>query len=62
MTTEINWNFIIYQAGAPVCSGALSTIDLSFPARMFDRLAAQYPHCKIKVRNSVGEIYEKEWE
>jgi len=60
--TEINWSFTITRAGAPIKSGALSTADLSFPARLFNRLGKENAPCTIKVRNSEGEIYEKNWE
>lgn len=60
--TEINWSFTISRAGAIIMVGALSTIDLSFPAKLFNRLGAEHAPCTIKVRNSEGEIYEKDWE
>lgn len=60
--TEIKWNFRIYRAGALAAIGCLSTIDLSFPAIQLEQLGAEYAPCTIQVRNSAGEIYEKDWE
>lgn len=60
--TEINWSYTISRAGAPIMCGALSTIDLSFPVKLFEQLGAEHAPCTIKVRSSTGEIYEKDWE
>lgn len=61
--TEINWSFIITRLGtaAVLTTGALSTIDLSYPTRLFERLGQQYAPCLIMVKSSTGEIYEKSW-
>lgn len=59
--TEIKFSFALFRAGAIVSTGALSTIDLSFPARLFESLAKQYNADKIRVRDSRGQIWEKEW-
>lgn len=60
--TEINWSIIITRAGAHVASAALSTIDLSFPTRMIERLHQQYGACTIQVIDSTGKVWRKTWE
>ena len=62
MATEITWGFIIYKAGQPVQSGVMSSIDLSYPARQLELLAAANRPCTIKVRDSEGHVHEKSWE
>ena len=60
--TEINWSIIITRAGRQVAAAALSTIDLSFPARVVERLHEQYGSCTIQVIDSTGKIWKKTWE
>lgn len=63
MVTEINWKFSLYKDGELVITGVMSTIDLNFPHVYFNQLVTRYDAtgCKLVVKNSVGEIYEKEW-
>lgn len=59
--TEINWSFQVWVAGELKLTGALSTIDLSFPAAYFDKLHLKYGSCKLVVRDSRGKEWIKEW-
>lgn len=60
--TEITWRFTITRAGAIVATGSLTTIDLSFPARALEFIAAKYGACHMTVRDGRGQIWEKDWE
>ena len=60
--TEINWSIIITRAGRQLGAAALSTIDLSFPERMVERLHQQYGACTIQVIDSNGKVWRKTWE
>lgn len=60
--TEINWSFTITHKRAVLATGALSTIDPSFPIHLMEQLGAEHAPCTIQVHNSVGELYEKDWE
>lgn len=60
--TKINWSFTVTRAGEVLATGALSTFDLSFPARMLEQIASEYGACHMTVRDGHGQIWEKDWE
>lgn len=59
---EMAWKFTITRAGAIVATGTLTTIDPSFPVRALESLAAKYGACHMTVRDSYGQIWEKDWD
>ena len=60
--TEINWSFVLYRAGAVATTGAISTVDLSFPETIFNRMQKQYGADRIVIRDSKGRMWEKVWD
>lgn len=61
MYTEITWQFTVSKNGRPVRHGALTTIDLSYPARFIEQMGKDNAPCVIIVRDSKGETHRKEW-
>lgn len=59
--TEIKLSYTVSRAGEIVTAGTLCTFDLSFPARVFDSLARKYDADHIRVRDSLGQIWEKDF-
>lgn len=59
--TEIKLSYTVSRAGELVAAGTLCTFDLSFPERIFDSLANKYGADSIRVRDSQGQIWEKNY-
>lgn len=60
--TEIRLSYTLFRSGDIVCAGALVSYDLSAPSRIFESLIERYHADKICVRDSMGQIWEKEVE
>lgn len=60
--TEIRFSYTLSRAGEIVAAGSLVTVDLSFPARIFESLRERYNADSIRVRDSRGQVWEKNWE
>lgn len=60
--TEISWSIIITRAGTLLATVAMSTIDLSFPVHMVERLHDKYGACTMQVFDSTGQVWKKSWE
>lgn len=60
--TEIRFSYTLSRAGEIVAAGSLVTMDLSFPARIFESLRERYNADSIRVRDSRGQVWEKTWD
>lgn len=60
--TEIKLSYTLTRAGDLVAAGTLVTIDLSFPARIFESLVERYHADTISVRDSRGNLWSKTYE
>jgi len=60
--TEIRLSYTASRAGEILTCGTLVTSDLSFPARLFESIAERWHADRIRVRDSRGQVWEKEFD